>query len=349
MKRIRREPGKFEVLKLFSALGRNEGFILGDERSEKKFLKSISASLLRHKDNSALLYGLRAEDLFQYVAASLGKCILIKQEDTGEPLANRDNIQPPDYFLVLNDKSRFLVEVKSCNKKYPPCKFSLKKTYLDKLLRYAELADRELKIAIYWAAWNLWTIVCPSQLECSEGKCSITLGKAMQLNEMETIGDYSVGTKHPLVMRIVANKRKPRTVKKDGMVRFMIGEIQLLCGKKIITDKTEKEYAFYFMLYGNWQSNEPLANIVDNKLVHIDHVVEPVERTPGQGFELLGFISSMISRRYRALISTSSDGEKIGIGLEPDSLGVNIPMNYKGKALPLWRLHIRPISERVNK
>lgn len=62
MKRIRREPGKFEVLKLFAALGRHEGFILGDEESEKKFLESISASLLRDKDNSALLHGLRAED-----------------------------------------------------------------------------------------------------------------------------------------------------------------------------------------------------------------------------------------------------------------------------------------------
>jgi len=342
MKRIKREPSKFEVLNLFAALGRHEGLVLGDKQSEKKFLDSISSSLLRNKDNPALLHGLRTEDMFQYVAASLGKCLLIKKEDAGEPLATADNIQPPDYHLILSDKSRLLIEVKNCNKKNPLCTFRLKETYVDKLLRYADLVDSDLKIAVYWSAWSLWTLVPPSQFECSNGKCSITMLKAMQINEMVMIGDYSVGTTPPLILRIVADKKKPRSIEKDGMVQFTISRIELLCGDKNITDKTEKEYAFYFMLYGDWQSNDPLANIENNKLVSIDHIVEPVERSPGQGFELLGSMSSMISRRYRQLISTSSNGQKVSIHLEPSSLGINIPKTYKGKAMPLWRFYLRP-------
>jgi len=349
MKRIRREPGKFEVLKLFAALGRHEEFVLGDDESEKRFLEIISASLLRNKDNSALLHGLRAEDLFQYVAASLGKCILIKQEDTGEPLANSENVQLPDYLLVLHDKSRFLVEVKNCNKKEPPCKFNLKKTYLDKLMQYADIVDSELKIALYWSAWNQWTLVRPYQLECSNGKCSITMLKAIKMNEMETIGDFSVGTTPPLILRIVADTKKSRSIRKDGMGKFTIAGIELLCGDKNITDKTEKTYAFYFMLYGDWQSDKPVADIEDNKLVSIDHVVEPINKTAEQRFELLGSMSSMISRRYRELVSTPSGGEKVSIHLEPDSLGINIPKGYKGKALPLWIFYLRPNYGKGNK
>jgi hypothetical protein len=342
MKRIRRDPGKFEVLNLFACLGRREGLVLGDKQSEKNFLNSISASLLRNKDNQALLHGLQTEDIFQHVAASLGKCLLIKKEDTGEPLANTENIQPPDYLFVMSDKSRFLIEVKNCNKKSPPCVFSLKEAYVDKLLRYTDLVDNELKIAIYWSAWNLWTLIRPSQFECSNGKYSITMPKAMQINEMNILGDFSVGTTPPLVFRIVADKNNPRSVGADSLVNFTIGRIELLCGDTEIKDKSEQQYAFYFMLYCNWQSSEPKATIEDNRLVSIDYVIESHERTQGQNFEFLGFMSSMISRQYREVLGVSSGDRAMTIATEPGLLGLTIPKDYKGKALPLWRFHVKP-------
>jgi hypothetical protein len=98
MKRLKRDPGKFDVLSLFASLSREEGFVL-DEKGTQQFLSNISASLQRSKNNPMLLHGLRAEDLFKFVAASLGKCSFIKQEDVGEPIACSENIQPPDYHL----------------------------------------------------------------------------------------------------------------------------------------------------------------------------------------------------------------------------------------------------------
>lgn len=349
MKRIRRDPGKFEVLNLFASLGRREGLVLGDRESEAKFLDHISASLLCNKNNQALLHGLRTEDLFQYVAASLGNCLLIKQEDTGELLASTKKIQLPDYLLVLNDKTRFFVEVKNCHKKQPPCKFSFKETYLDKLLNYADVVGNELKIAIFWSAWNLWTLISPSQFERSKGNCSVTMLSAMKVNEMNRLGDFSVGTTPPLILRIFTDKNKPRSVDSDGLGKFTIGSIDFLCCEKKIANKREQQYAFYFMLYGNWQSTEPVANIEDNKLISIDYIVEPEQRTPHQNFELLGFISSMISRWYRALVLTSSCGEKLSIAAEPDALGINIPIGYKGKDLPLWQFHQEPNFGNSNK
>lgn len=341
MKRLRRNPGKFEVLNLFASLGREEGFVLGDKKSEQQFLENISASLLQSKDNPALLHGFRAEDLFQFVAASLGECSLIKQEDVGEPIACTEKIQPPDYHIVLKNKSQYLIEVKNCNKKEPTCLFSLKKGYFNNLLHYAEILGVELKFAIYWSAWNQWTLISPSRFSTKDEKCSITMSTAYVDNEMILLGDYSIGTTPPLIFRILSDHNKPRTINEDGMSKFTIKEIQIICGSTVITDATEKQYALYLMFYGGWQCNEPRANISDNKLDSIDYIHEPIETAEGQGFQMIGSVSSMISKFYRDCIS-SSEGKVLTVNLDTGSMGVSIPKEYKGNALPLWRLHLKP-------
>ncbi len=331
-------------MKLFAAIGREENLVLGDEQSEQKFLDIISASIIRHKDNPALVHGLRTEDMFQYVAASLGECLLIKAEDTGVPLADTEDVQPPDYMVVLKDKSRLLVEVKNCNKRDPPCVFTLRKHYLDKLLRYADLAGAELKIAIYWSRWNLWTLVSPLRLKLSQGKYSISMVDMIPRNEMIRLGDFSIGTRPPLVLRVMPDKKKPCTPTQDGQLQFTIGGIELLCGNDVLTDATEKDYAFYLMLYGNWQSAAPVANMQNGQLSSIDYIVEPAQRTKGQDFEMLGPLSSMISMRYREFTAIFDATSKIGVDLQPDSLGLNIPKEYRGEHLPLWRFYVRPAT-----
>jgi hypothetical protein len=342
MKRLDREPGKMEVLNLFAALGRQHGFTLGDKRSEAQFLESVSASLISNKDNQSLLHGFRTEDLFQYVAASLDKCLLIKKEDIGEPIAISSEMQPPDYQLVLQDKSRLFVEVKNCHKKQPPCLFTLKSDYVHRLIQYSNLFDTDLRIAIYWSAWNIWTLVSLKEFDEINGKYKITIFDAVKSNEMNTLGDTSIGTTPPLILRFIADKTKPHSIDDEGLARFTIGKIEFRCGANVIIDKTEQRFAFYFMLYGDWYTGAPKAIIEDNKLVAIDYIAEPETTTPGQGFEIIGAMSSLISRRYQNLVLTSSSGERISISAEPASLGLMIPEDYKGKALPLWIFHIQP-------
>lgn len=347
MKRIKREPGKIEVLNLFAALGRQQGFKLGDKTSEAQFLESVSASLICNKDNQSLLHGFRTEDLFQYVVASLGNCLLIKKEDTGEPIAVSPEMQPPDYQLVLQDKSRIFVEVKNCHKKRLPCLFTLKAKYVNRLLQYSNLFDTDLRIAIYWSAWNIWTLVSLEEFDEINGKYQITMLDAVPSNEMNTLGDTSIGTTPPLILRFIADKTKPHSINDEGVANFTIGGIEFRCGANVLRDKTEQRFAFYFMLYGKWKTDAPEAIIQDNKLVAIDYIAEPEIATPGQGFEIIGVMSSMISRRYRELVLTSSSGESISTSAEPASLGLMIPEDYKGKGLSLWRFHLQP--KRKNK
>lgn len=57
------------------------------------------------------LYGKKSECMFGYIAAILGKCVFIKQEDSGISYAKRD-IAIPDYRMILDNNRELFVEVK---------------------------------------------------------------------------------------------------------------------------------------------------------------------------------------------------------------------------------------------
>ena len=88
-------------------------------------------------DNSltdTMIYGRRTEAMFSYVAASLGNCNIIKKEDSGDVLSSNPEIIVPDYKLVLKDGTQLLVEVKNYRQSKPFAEFSVKTSYIDKLL-----------------------------------------------------------------------------------------------------------------------------------------------------------------------------------------------------------------------
>ena len=114
MKRIKRNPEKFEVIDLFTALGREHGYKLSVKEDVEDFIDRIGSSLKASQENPNLLHGKRVESLFAHVAGALGNCRLIKQEDSGEAFTTENNIQAPDYKVVLNDGSQYFIEVKNC-------------------------------------------------------------------------------------------------------------------------------------------------------------------------------------------------------------------------------------------
>ena len=116
IKRIPRNPERFEVVDLFDAMARELGFSLNDEPSGDQFVKQISNSLNASKNNSIILHGRRVESMFGYLAASLGKSIAVKREDSGDLFVEDSATRPPDYRIVLEDSNEFLVEVKNCHK-----------------------------------------------------------------------------------------------------------------------------------------------------------------------------------------------------------------------------------------
>jgi len=342
MKRINRNPEKFEIIDLFDAIGRAWNFTLDDKSSEQQFLENISKTLSRNKNNPVLIHGLRVESMLEYVAASLGKCILIKQEDSGEVCSAYPNMRVPDYRIVLEDNEQYLVEIKNCHKVKPSSRYTFKKSYIISLTDYAHIFGLYLKIAIYWSRWNIWTLIPVEKLRNDGDHYSISMVEALKLNEMFILGDVQVGTTPPLLLRLLVDLNKYHSVNDDGQAQFTIGNVEIFCNETFIEDKFERNLAFYLMLYGDWPSSNPVANIEANELISIDIEVMPHEPTPEQGFEIIGSLSSMISCRYNDLTTSKGGVNRLSPRAEPGSLGVLIPSEYKGKYLPLWRFVIQP-------
>src|SRR5437588_5486805 len=170
MRRIPRNPEKFEVIDLVNAVGKKSGFKIGDEEGEARILASLSESYHKTKINTGLLHGRRTEAMFGYIAASLSKCKLVKQEDSGDIYTASPTLRVPDYHLVMQDGSEFYVEVKNFHQGNPLDPFQVTPSYLESLLEYVALFDKRLKLAIYWSRWNIWTLVPVETLATNGGR-----------------------------------------------------------------------------------------------------------------------------------------------------------------------------------
>lgn len=337
MTRIRRRPDKFGVLDLFTETAREQGLRLSDPESGTAFVETVSASFTRGIDNPAILHGRRVEGMFGFVAASLGAAKVVKQEDAGEVYATDASLKVPDYRIVTENDHEFLVEVKNRHRQSAPLKLAA--SYVRGLRAYGELFKRDVKVAIYWSRWNLWTLTDLSKLPESDRGSSISMPEAMKMNEMALLGDAMVGTKAPLVMRLTADK--PSRINDHGVVQFTIGAVNLFCSGAKLRTRREKNLAFYFMLYGDWIVGEMRPLLENGQFVGAEFAATP-EVPTDQGFEFVGTLSTMISNQYHGLTVSESGIEQLTPDVSPGSLGVVIPSDYKSKRLPLWHMTIRP-------
>lgn len=342
LKRISRNPERFDVVDLFGALGRKSGFRLGDAESESKFVEQVSASLHAEARNPAVVHGRQTEEMFAYVAASLGDVEAIKGEDSGDLIVADTELRPPDFRVVLRDKTEFFVEVKNFYQKRGSEPFRIKRTYAESLLKYGALFGRDLKLAIYWAGWNSWTLTSLDRVRLNREVIEITFIQAIKMNEMALLGDRMLGTVPPITMRILADAAKPRSINASGFVEFTVGGVEFYCSGRQLETPLERNLAFYFNLFSNWHEHEPKFSIVDGKLDFIDIVSEPEVSNPEQAFQLLGSMSGMISKHFRAITAPNHKPEILSPKSDPGALGFAIPRGYIGDRMPIWNIEIQP-------
>jgi hypothetical protein len=74
-----------------------------------------------------------------------------------------------------------------------------------------------------------------------------------------------------------------------------------------------------------------------DSLISLDFVFSPVEDS-GQGFEIVGAISGMISQQYNELTTTMTRSiRRLTPRSGANKLGLIIDAGYLGHHLPLWR------------
>jgi hypothetical protein len=92
------------------------------------------------------------------------------------------------------------------------------------------------------------------------------------------------------------------------------------------------------MQFGDWQCSEPRALLSGDQLDAIEFRWTPRERAnPDQNFEVIGSLSKMFSRHYAEQTLGKEGVIQIEAAMMPNWLAPIVDVNYKSKALPLWR------------
>lgn len=340
MKRLVRNPGKFEALEVFTAFSREHDYKLKSPKDTEKFLEQFGESLKASQENQVLLHGKRMEACFAQIAAGLHGCRLIKNEDTGDVISEDSNILLPDYRLVLKNGRQIFVEVKNSSLPNPTSKYLIRKDYVAKLQRYSELNGIPLYFAIYYRCLRIWTLLPVSSFNELKKKYETTPIHSLANNEMAMLGDVNIGTKPPLVFELVADRTKDVSVDEDTRASFICSDVKMYCAGKEIEDHEEKNIAFYLMRFGRWECGEPEGKMDENGKLHSVRFTfnpESSEDFERNGFAMFGSLSSMITEAYNEHTVYEQEVTAITPKADPDVFSVEIPKNYKGKALDLWR------------
>lgn len=345
MKRIKRNPEKFEVIDLFTALGRENGYKLSVDEDANDFIDRIRNSLKTSQENPNLLHGKRVESLFAHVAGALGNCSLIKQEDSGEAFTTETDIQVPDYKIILKDGSQYFIEVKNCH--FPNIKspYPFKKEYIDKLETYANLHNTPLLFAIYFSRQNKWFLLRKESLIEQKKKFVTDFINAIAKNEMSLLGDRTIGTEPNLTIELLADLAKEATIDDSGKTNFIIGDVRIYNADREVIDNLEKSIAFYLMRFGSWNEEDGEAIYNEKKFIGVRFTYSPDFPPEEQKFSMIGELSSMISSSYGEQTIYEKSVIALDTNLEPSVFAVEIPEGHKGNELPLWQFIMQPNPE----
>jgi hypothetical protein len=338
MKKLKRNPLRFEGFQLFTEYAKKTESRIGDASTVASLALELQAEITGALSNKAFLYGHRTQNMFEAMVVSLGAVALVKQEDAGECYAVDAEMGLPDFRIVLGDGTQMLVEVKNFNGAQT-AEYEEKASYLDGLSRYSQLTGCQLRIAIYWRQWNQWTLVPLTAFTRQGDKLGISFPVAYTKNELAVLGDLFIGTRFPLTLRVTTD-----SVPVDGepgSFRLTIRRVQLFCAGQEITRDDEKAIALFLMMNSNWPQESP-ASIVDGRVESFEIHATPHE-DHGRGFEIVGSLSGLFCSAF-AYATTDQQGtlEQLRITVDPGSLGQMIPADYQGEALPLWRFSFLP-------
>lgn len=332
----------FDLLAEFGRFGLDHKVSLRDPATSAAFVAHVSEAVEQALADPALLQGQRAEAMFEALLVSLGQFRLLKAEDNGRLFPAQD-FRAPDFRVVLEDGSQWLIEVKNVYEADPRAQRRrlFGATYYRSLAAYAAATGAELKIAIFWARWSIWTLVSPEGLRAADGSLALDIATAMRVNELGRLGDRMVATEAPLRLRLTTDPDRTSPIAADGTVRLTFAKAQVFCGDRELTDPIEQEIVWIFMRHGQWSVDGPIADLDGDRLRGIEFVWEP-EESSGHGFEMVGTLSRMFARHYAEHTIDEEAVVQLRAPLRPDWFAPFMHKQRAKGALPLWQFIQQP-------
>lgn len=337
-----RRAKPFDLLALLAAFARARGIALDDPALIATFTDDASGQLKRALNDPALLYGTRAERLFEALLLTLGKFRLFKVEDNGRVHA-ATKLRAPDFRVVLENGEQRLIEVKNVYCEEPlEQEIRLTPAYYRSVQDYADTVGIPLRLAIYWARWNIWTMVAPGPFTCPDGSVVIAFMDAMVVNELARLGDVSIATRPPLrIVRDVA--QQPFTHQSLDDLPF-VGPARLFSGDTELTHPRDRKLAEILCLYGQWPAVGPQPVLSGTDLIGVQYAFEPGEPSD-QDAETVGTASRIFSQFY---VMETIEGDRIVQLLGQPQPDWFAPLNdwpFKESSLPLWLFSLQPNHE----
>jgi hypothetical protein len=350
VRRLRRDPLRFDTFDLLTRYGQETRLPLRATETIKDFAERVRAEAEKAAATPTLVYGQRAQALFEGVVAGIGKCVLLKQEDaSGEVYyGGEGEVAVPDFRVVLADGRQLLIEVKNFHQGSDARKkHTLKASYVDSLAWYAKLVGCELLLATYWVGWRRWTLVSPEKYEREGDECAIELPKAIAYNRLGELGDYLIGTRFPLRVRLVANPEKPSQLE-DGAARFTILRREVYSGAELVEDPVEQRIAMFLVAFSDWGFDGPVPFTDGDRLLGVEYSAAPThggeQITIAPDCDFVATLSGVATALHRAQTEDEEGIMGVRVPFVPGAIGSLIPDGYKGKALPLWIFHIQPAT-----
>jgi len=189
-------PKPFDLFAEFAKFGAQQKISLRDADAAPAFITHVTNAVDCALADSALVHGLRAEAMFEAMLVSLGGYALLKPEDVGR-VHPGDAFCVPDFRVVLKDGRQWLIELKNVYIDEPGCQKRqvMTRAYRERLEAYAAATGGELKLAVFWAKWAMWTLVTPEKLIDANGDLTLDMLSAIEVSEMGELGDRMVGTR----------------------------------------------------------------------------------------------------------------------------------------------------------
>lgn len=354
MKRLSRRPEQIETLNFHAAVDvptPGEQRRVSDPARVEATIAQFEAGLRDSLESPSRIRGWVSDQLFGLIAADLGGCKLVKQEDAGV-LFYEDEVKLPDWRLTLLSDKNILVEVKAEDDKHPRVS-KLRLAEVARLKSYAELNDCPLYIAVHWVAMSMWTLVPIDDYVRVGDHFEIDLETAFQRNHMcSLLNDRMLGLKPPLEFRLTMQEvpdedgatEVEREPEEDGTTELSLVTtgVRMFAGGEEMVDKSETALVWFLIQHARWPCEEKMEDAGDG-VWEMVFTMAPDESHAEQGFDIIGGLSELYTRMfYSRTTSLEEETTKLSIDVEPGTLPRLVPTDLKSDRLPLWHLHINP-------
>ena len=221
-------PTPFDILDQLGKFAQLKNVSLNATDLRGAFSEYVAVEVDKALGDPILLHGQRTEAMFEALLLSLSKFKLLKREDIGQVYPHNHFIAP-DFRVVLENGAQWLIEVKNVYESdaSKQSRTLFGQDYYRQLNGYADAVGGELKLAVFWARWSVWTLVSPAKLVDAAGNLTLDMMTAIKINEMGTLGDMMIGTTAPLTLRLTTDPDRTSPIGPDGEVKIVFGKSQI--------------------------------------------------------------------------------------------------------------------------